>query len=354
MAGWKLVYHISCEGYGKREKNLAAISKVEREINNHRKVNGAEIPHSPLVSITELLSGGEMLEIILQVVVNGLLLGGIYALVAIGLTLIFGVVRIINFAQGDFLMLGMFGGYWFFNLLGIDPYFSFMIITPVLIVTGILMQKFIIRPIINASPLAQMFSTFGLSIVLANGALLLWKSDYRAIQTPYSNAVLLLGNLVINVPRLVIFGVTVAIVISLYVFLQRTYFGKAMTAVAQDREAAMLMGVDIEKVYMAALGLGIGLTGLAGALLIPVYTVFPAVGLSFTIGAFVVVVLGGMGNMFGAFWGGLIIGMVEAFSGFFISPQLQMAFNYVIFVVFLVIRPQGLLGMVGAQEMGLK
>ena len=295
-----------------------------------------------------------MLDVILQVLINGVFLGGVYALIAIGLTLIFGVVRVINFAQGDFVMLGMYASYWLFVLFGMDPYVSFLITTPCFIAVGVLMHKFIINPIINAPPLAQMFSTFGLSIVLTNGALLLWKSDYRAIQTSYANSVLLIGNLVINVPRLVVFVVTLSLVIGLYIFLTRTFFGKALTAIAQDREAAMLMGVDIQKAYCAALGLGTGLAGLAGGLLMPLYTVYPAIGLHFSIGAFVVVVLGGMGNMFGAFLGGMVIGLVESLSGFFISPQLQMAMHYLIFVIFLVIRPQGMLGMAGAQEMGLK
>lgn len=295
-----------------------------------------------------------MLTIILQVAINGLLLGGIYALVAIGLTLIFGVVRIINFAQGEFLMIGMYAAFWLFHLVGIDPYFSLLIITPLVFLLGILTQRLIVKPILNAPALSFIFATFGLSIMLQNGALMLWKSDHRAIQTAYSNAVLLVGDLVINVPRLVIFAVTVAIVVGLFLFLQRTYWGKAMTAVAQDREAAMLMGVDIHKVYMIAFGVGVGLEALAGALLMPIYSAVPTIGFHFCIIAFVVVVLGGMGNMFGAFLAGLIIGLVEAFSGFFVSPQLKAALYYVIFVVVLVIRPQGLLGMVGAQEMGFK
>lgn len=295
-----------------------------------------------------------MVEIILQVIVNGLLLGGIYALVAMGLTLIFGVVRIINFAQGDFLMIGMYASYWLFHLLGIQPYFSFLIVTSLMLIAGFVMYKLVIKPILKAPVLAQMFSTFGLSVVLANGVLLVWKSDYRSIHTPFSNATLAIGGVPINVPRLVILGVTVAIVIGMHLFLKRHYFGKAMTAVAQDREAAMLMGVDIGKVYMVALGFGIGLAGLAGALLIYVYSVFPSVGGPFTISAFVVVVLGGMGNMVGAFLGGMVIGLVETLSGFFINPQLQTALQYVIFVAVLTIRPQGLLGTVGAQEVGMK
>jgi len=162
------------------------------------------------------------------------------------------------------------------------------------------------------------------------------------------------GELFISVPRLVIFVVTVAIVIGFHFFLRRTYWGMALSSVAQDRAAATLMGVNIHRAYALAFGLGVGLEALAGALLMPIYSAVPTIGFNFCIIAFVVVVLGGMGNMVGAFLAGLIIGLVETLSGFFISPQLQGAIYYIIFVVVLVIRPQGLLGMVGAQEMGFK
>jgi branched-chain amino acid transport system permease protein len=293
-------------------------------------------------------------ETILQVAVNGLLLGGIYALIAIGLTLIFGVVRIINFAQGEFLMIGMFATFWAFGILKIDPYIALFIFTPLLFILGMATERVVIKPIQNAPPLAQIFSTFGLSILLQNGALMLWKSDYRSIETAYSNAVINWGGLLINVPRLVAFLVAVGIVLLLYFFLQRTYLGKAMNAVAQDREAAQLMGVDINKIYMLAFGVGIGLEGLAGALIMPIYSTYPTVGFTFGLIAFVVVVLGGLGNMIGAFLGGLIIGLVESFSGFFISPELNTAIYFLIFVLVLIIRPSGLMGIVGAEEMGLK
>lgn len=295
-----------------------------------------------------------MIETILQVIVNGLLLGGIYALIAIGLTLIFGVVRIINFAQGEFLMIGMFATFWIFSLLKIDPYIALFIFTPLLFLLGMATERLIIKPILNAPPIAQIFSTFGLSIVLQNGALMLWKSDYRSIETTYSNAMIKWIGLLINVPRLVAFLVAVFIVILLYLFLQRTYLGKAMKAVAQDREAAQLMGVDIHKIYMLAFALGIGLEGLAGALIMPIYSTYPTAGFTFALIAFVVVVLGGLGNMIGAFFGGLIIGLVESLSGFFISPELNTAIYFVIFVLVLIIRPSGLLGIVGGEEMGLK
>jgi branched-chain amino acid transport system permease protein len=295
-----------------------------------------------------------MTETVLQLTINGLLLGGIYALIAIGLTLIFGVVRIINFAQGEFLMIGMFATFWIFSLLKIDPYLALFIFTPLLFLLGMGTERVIIKPIQNAPPIAQIFSTFGLSIVLQNGALMLWKSDYRSLETSYSNAVISWAGLMVNVPRLVAFLVAVGIVIFLYLFLQRTYLGKAMNAVAQDRDAAQLMGVDINKVYMLAFGLGIGLEGLAGALIMPIYATYPTVGFTFGLIAFVVVVLGGLGNMIGAFLGGLVIGLVESFSGFYISPELNTAIYFLIFVLVLIIRPQGLMGVMGAQEMGLK
>ena len=294
------------------------------------------------------------METILQLTINGLLLGGIYSLIAIGLTLIFGVVRIINFAQGEFLMIGMFAAFWVFSLLKIDPYLAIFIFTPLLFLLGMGTERVIIKPIQNAPALAQIFSTFGLSIVLQNGALMFWKSDYRSIETTYSSAMINWAGLMINVPRLVAFLVAVGIVIFLYLFLQRTYLGKAMSAVAQDRDAAQLMGVDISKVYMLAFGLGIGLEGLAGALIMPIYATYPTVGFTFGLIAFVVVVLGGLGNMIGAFLGGLVIGLVESFSGFYISPELNTAIYFLIFVLVLIIRPQGLMGAVGAQEMGLK
>jgi branched-chain amino acid transport system permease protein len=295
-----------------------------------------------------------VVETILQLAVNGLLLGGIYALISIGLTLIFGVVRIINFAQGEFLMIGMFATFWLFSLMKIDPYIALFLFTPLLFLLGMGTERLIIKPIQKAPAIAQIFSTFGLSIVLQNGALMLWKSDYRSIETSYSNAMLNWGGLMINVPRLVAFLVTVGIVVFLYLFLQRTYLGKAMNAVAQDRDAAQLMGVDIDRIYMLAFGLGVGLEGLAGALLMPLYATYPTVGFTFGLIAFVVVVLGGLGNMLGAFLAGLIIGLVESFSGFFISPELNTAIYFLIFVLVLIIRPSGLMGIVGAEEMGLK
>jgi branched-chain amino acid transport system permease protein len=295
-----------------------------------------------------------VIQVLAQVAVNGLLLGGTYALVAIGLTLIFGVVRVVNFAQGEFLMIGMYLAFWLFTLLGADPYLGLFLTAPAVFALGLLVHRAVIRPLFTAPSNALILVTFGLSLILQNGALLLWRSDPRAIETPYSNAALTAGGLVLSVPRLVVLVAALVIVVGLTLFLRRTYWGMAMSAVAQDRKAAVLMGVNVHRVYMVAFALGVGLEAVAGALLLPVYSVTPSTGGTFTIVAFVVVVLGGMGNVAGALLAGLIIGLVESFSGFFISPQLQGALYYVMFVVMLVARPQGLLGAVGAQEMGFR
>jgi branched-chain amino acid transport system permease protein len=293
-------------------------------------------------------------SLLAQVVVNGLLLGATYALVAIGLTLIFGVVRIVNFAQGEFVMIGMYLAFWIFAFHAVDPYIAVFVVTPIVFLLGVLVHRGIIRPFFDAPSNSLILVTFGLSIILQNGALLAWKSDPRAAETAYSNAAFLVGDVSVSVPRLVILAVTLAIVAGLHLVLAYTYWGMAMAAVAQDRRAATLMGVNIHRVYMLAFGLGVALEGLAGALLIPIYPVTPTTGGTFTIVAFVVVVLGGMGNVLGALLAGLIVGLVEAFSGFFISPQLQGALYYLIFVGILVARPQGLLGVVGAQEVGFR
>ena len=285
-----------------------------------------------------------MLETIVQLIINGLLLGGIYALVSIGLTLIFGVLEIINFAHGEFLMLGMYASFWLFQLLGVDPYLSLLIVIPSFFLVGLAVQRIIIQPIIDAPPLNQIFATVGLSIVLQNAALFFWKADYRTVRTDYSSLVLKAGDLLISFPRLVAFVLALAMIAALLIFLKKTYTGKAITALAQQRRAAMLMGINIYRTYQIAFGIGIACVGAAGAILIPVYYAFPTVGALFVLIAFVVVILGGYNSLVGALVGGLIIGLVEAFSGFFLSPHLKEAVYFVIFILILLFRPTGLLG----------
>lgn len=278
-----------------------------------------------------------------QILISGLLLGGIYAIISIGLTMIFGVVRIVNFAHGEFLMIAMYFTYFLFQK-GIDPYVAVFVIAPLLFLIGVAVQRVLIQPILETPPTVKILATLGLSVALQNMALMLWKADYRTIKTSYQSAVINLGPTVISYPRLVAFLVTIAVAVALFVFLKTTYTGKAIRAVAQDRGAAMMMGINIYRTYMLAFGIGIALVGLAGALLMPVYYVFPTVGQMFVLTSFVVVVLGGMGSIPGAFVGGLVIGLVESLAGAFIDPQLKEAVYFVIFFFVLLFKPSGIFG----------
>ena len=292
--------------------------------------------------------------IFIQILVNGLLLGGIYALISIGLTLIFGVVRVINFAHGEFLMISMYISYYCYSLLGLNPYWSLLINFPLMFVIGMGMDQIIIRPLRNAPAYMQVFATVGLSILLINLVLFIFTGDYRAIDLPFAKKVVQVGGIYLNYPRLIIFFATVLITVLLYLFLKNTDIGKQIRAIAQNRTAARLMGFKLNRIYMITFGIGSGLVGIAGGLLTPVYYVYPTVGVYFVLTAFVVVVLGGMGNMIGAFLGGLIIGIVDSLSGYYIDPSLKETVYYVIFVLVLIFRPSGLMGLVGAEEMGMK
>jgi branched-chain amino acid transport system permease protein len=287
-----------------------------------------------------------MLLNILQLLVNGILHGGIYALISIGLTMIWGVMQIVNFAHGEFLMLGMYASFWVFTLYGVDPYLALLIIMPGLFLLGVLTQRLVISPILDAPHAAQIFATVGLSIVLQNLALFAWKGDYRNIRLETSISNVKFMGLVISFPRLMAFLITLGMVIALFFFLKKTYLGKALRATADNKRSAQLMGINVSRLYYLALGIGTACVGAAGGILMPMYSVFPTVGSYFVLTAFVVVVLGGMGSMAGAFVGGLIIGVVEAFSGFFLAPALKEVVYFLVFVLILVFKPSGLMGKV--------
>jgi len=279
-----------------------------------------------------------------QVLLNGILLGGLYALVSLGLTLIFGVMRIINFAHGQFLMLAMYGTFWLFQLYGVDPYLSILIVLPLMFILGIVAYRVVIQPIIDASEMTHVFATLGLNLSLQGIALILWRGDFREIRTVYSSMVVHLGSLYINIPRLIIFLCALATIWVLFLFLKKTYTGKAIRASAQKRVAAQLMGVNLSRIYMIAFGMGIAIVGITGAVLMPIYEVFPSVGSLFALVSFVVVVLGGLGNLGGALVGGIIIGVVESVSGVFIAPNLKEGVYFIIFVIILLLRPTGIFG----------
>ncbi len=292
--------------------------------------------------------------ILLQLIINGLLLGGIYALISIGLTLIFGVVRVINFAHGEFLMLSMYVTYFSYTLLGLNPYLSLLIGVPMMFLVGMGIDQLIIRPLREAPAYMQVFATVGLSIVLLNLALFLFSGDYQSIHMAFAEKTLHFGILSLSYAKLIIFFSAILVSVGLYLLLKYTNAGKQIRAIAQDRTAAKLVGINLNRIYMLTFGIGTALVGIAGALILPVYYVFPSVGVYFVLTAFVVVVLGGMGNMVGALLGGFIIGITDSLSGYFIDPSLKEVISFIIFLIVLLIRPSGLMGIAGAEEMGMK
>jgi branched-chain amino acid transport system permease protein len=292
--------------------------------------------------------------ILLQLIVNGLLLGGIYALISIGLTLIFGVVRVINFAHGELLMLAMYATYFCYSLFGLNPYYSLLITVPVMFLAGMAIDQIIIRPLRNAPSYMQVFATVGLSIVLLNLALFLFSGDYQSINMPFAKETLAVGSLSMTYAKLIIFFAAIIVSAVLFLGLKYTDIGRQIRAIAQDRMAARLMGINLNRIYMLTFGIGTALVAIAGGLILPVYYVFPSVGVYFVLTAFVVVVLGGMGNMVGALLGGFIIGVTDSLSGYYIDPSLKEVIYFLIFLIVLLIRPSGLMGIVGAEEMGMK
>ncbi|MBI2002255.1 MAG: branched-chain amino acid ABC transporter permease [candidate division NC10 bacterium] len=284
------------------------------------------------------------LTTIFQAVITGVLMAGIYALVAIGLTLIFGVVRIVNFAQGEFVMLGMYVTWWLWKAGGIDPYLSLLITMPVLFVFGVLVQRFLFRPILSAPDMAQIFLTVGLSVVLMNAALFFFTADFRSVKTTYSEWALRVAGITLSVPRIFAFAGALVLAGLLTLFLSKTDIGKALRAVAQDREVSMLLGIDPERMYLLAVGLGAALAGAAGGLIVPFFYVFPTVGVVFVLIAFVVVILGTLGSIQGALLASLIVGVAESLGILFAGADLGLVVVFAILVATLILKPSGLMG----------
>lgn len=290
---------------------------------------------------------------IIQTLISGLLLGGIYSLISMGLNLILGVVRIVNFAHGEFLMIAMYISFVFYSMMGLDPYVSGVLVIACLFLIGVVTQRVLIEPILDTPPTTKIFVTLGLSIALQNLALMTMGANHMSVRTSYQSSVINIGELAISVPRLIAFIIAITVAVLLYLFLQKTMTGKAVRAVAMQRQAAHLMGINVKKIYLLAFGMGVGLVGLAGSMLMPIYSVYPTLGTSFVLIAFVVCVLGGLGSMFGAFFGGLMIGLVEALSGVLLDTGLKEAVYFGIFILVLLLRPSGIFGLgKGAEEVG--
>src|ERR1700735_196551 len=253
-----------------------------------------------------------MLATLAQAVINGLLIGGIYALVSIGVTLIFGVVKIVNFAQGEFVMIGMYISFFLATRYGIDPLLSLAVSMPVLFLVGVLLQHFLIRRVLGLSDMPQIFLTFALSLLLMNLALLLFTANYRTVQTPYSDEAFHIAGLYIPVAKLIAFVVAMVLSGLLWLFLHTTDLVNAMRAASQNRDLGMLRGINPNKVFCVALGIGLAQAGAAGSLLMPFYSAYPFVGQVFVLMAFVAVVLGTLGNVMGALIASLMMGIAES------------------------------------------
>lgn len=293
--------------------------------------------------------------IISQVVVSGLALGGIYVLISVGLTLIFGVIRVINFAHGDFMMIGMYITFLLVHNLKWDPYASLVAVIPAIFLLAVIVYWLVIRPAQRAASfLVQVFATLGLGIALENGALLAFSPNFQTVRTLYTGAALPLGPLRLSVTSTIAFIVAMALAAALILFLRHTYQGKAMRAIAQNRDAALLMGINVDRIYLLTFALGTAMVGIAGTLLIPNWYVTPYIGFGFVLVAFVVVVLGGFGSVEGAVLAGMIVGVVETFAGFFIQTKFKEVAYFLLFILILVLRPSGLMGIKGAEEIGHK
>jgi branched-chain amino acid transport system permease protein len=284
-----------------------------------------------------------------NITLNGLLIGGVYALIAVGVTFIFGVVHVVNFAHGEFVMYGAYGAYFLHAFAGVDLILAIAIIAPVSFLFGLVVQRLIVQPLLEQH-LMQIFATFGLLLLMQSAILALTTGSAKTLRTSYSNASIQLGQLSVNVPRLVVFLVAIALTFALLAFLKRTTMGTAIRAISQDKQAARLMGINVEVLYMVTMGTGTVLAAIAGALLAPAFTLTPEFGFTFVLPAFVAAVLGGMGSIEGALVGGLVVGLLEGYVSFYFDASLAQAATFLVLVIVLVIRPWGLLGSKGMAE----
>jgi branched-chain amino acid transport system permease protein len=284
------------------------------------------------------------LNFVLQSLLNGLLIGGVYSLIAIGLTLIFGVMKVINFAHGAVMMLGMYCTYWLFVFLKVNPYLSILLVIPILFIIGAAFQKFLINPIIKAPGHNQLFLTLGVSLFLQNMAVFLWSPDYRVLKTHYANITYYIGDISISLSHLLAFGLAVLFASILYVILTRTDLGRAIRAASEEPQGAMLMGINIKRIYWISFGIGSACAGVSGAAITTFFPIYPYVGDIFVLTAYVVVVLGGLGSVLGAFVGGLIIGVADSIGAMFLPGAMKSILSFIIFILILLFKPTGLFG----------
>jgi len=284
------------------------------------------------------------ISLILQSIINGILLGGIYMMISVGLNLIYGVMRIINYAQGEFLMIGMYIAYWIFTLFGINPFLGIPIVATVLYFSGMFLFNYVVYPILKKPYETQIMTFVALIYILQNIALIIWTADYRTVNMPETSIPVAIGNIYIPSGRLIILGIAIVISLIVLFFLTRTKTGLFIRASSQNPFAAELVGVDTKKVRALSMGIGIALAGIGGCILLPIYYCYPYVGVKLGIMGFIIITLGGLGSFYGAIIGSLLIGLVESLVGALYSSEFAMAIALVIYVTILILRPQGLLG----------
>ena len=285
-----------------------------------------------------------MSQQLVQQLVNGLLIGCVYSLIAIGLTLIWGVMNIVNFAHGDFLMLAMFVSFWLYTLVGLDPLLSIPACALLLFVLGLLIYRFAVSRVMRGPMLAQLVVTFGISIFIANTAVLLWTPDYRLIDKTLLAGTWNFGTVQISVAKVVASVGSVLVSGALFLFLTRSRTGKAILATEMNRDSALLMGINTDRVNALSFAIGSALVGIAGAFLAMYYYIYPQVGGLFGTISFAIVALGGFGSIPGAFIAGILVGLVQTLGGYFFDPAYKYAIVFALYLLTVWIRPQGLLG----------
>lgn len=281
---------------------------------------------------------------ILQILANGIVLGCLYACIAVGFSLVWGVLNVINLMHGSFIVLGSYLAWGAYNSLGISPWVSLAIAAPVFYALGYLIQRGVLNRVIAAPVLVTLTLTFGLDLILNNAMILGFKADYRKLLLDPPLGTVALGSVVVPVDRIIATVLALALTGALYVLLRKTRIGRAIIAVRLDRDAARLMGVNVSSTYAAAFGLGAAMAGCAGVLLALIFPISPLSAIPYLGKAFVVCVLGGLGSVPGAVLGGLILGLVESFGSLAFGPEHAVTLSFALLILFLIFRPQGLLG----------
>jgi branched-chain amino acid transport system permease protein len=283
-----------------------------------------------------------------QNIVGGLLVGSLYGLAALGLSLVFGVLKILNVAHGELIMLGGYAAFWMFSVFGLDPFLALLLVIPLLFCVGWALHRGLFHRIVQFDQESRIKSSlligFGLTLVLHNLAIILWTADERAVTTAYATAAWTGFGLRFPVVRMAGFGVSLVAVVAMEWFLERTTLGTAIRATAEDWRSASLTGINIQNTYLLTFALGAALAGTAGTLISVAYSVNPSIGLGWTLKALIVVVLAGLGSMRGTFLAGLLLGVAESVSAFLIGGQYRALVGLIIFLIVLSLRPQGLFG----------